>query len=260
VSPGLAGGTVIVNEATVHFPSVPEETPTNAVVNVVQPVVAYPQNVETTYAKPVSITLAGKDVSDAVLTYYIAEEPGYGQLSGSPPDLTYTPMENFTGPDRFSFMVDNGTMESRTAEVTIVVLPSADDQTAPLVLWTNPDDGEVITFPGTAVLTDTIGLVHPPSLLVKFSEPMDGTTMTVTNILVEGEGGGVIDVSTIYEEWSNWLTIVMREPWQEGEYTITLTTGLKDASGNPLAADYTWSFDVILTDSDNHLYLPLVAK
>jgi hypothetical protein len=169
-------------------------------------------------------------------------------------------MENFTGPDRFSFTVDNGTMESRPAEVTIMVLPSSDDETAPLVLWTNPGDEEVVTFPGTSTFTDTVGSVFPPSLLVKFSEPMDGTTMTVTNVLVEVEGGGVTDASAIYQEWSNWLTIVMREPWQEGEYTVTLSTGLKDASGNHLAAEYNWSFNVILADSDNHIYLPLVAK
>jgi hypothetical protein len=75
---------------------------------------------------------------------------------------------------------------------------------------------------------------------------------------VEAQGGSNIDVTPIYQEWSNWLNIVLREPWQGGEYTATLTTGLKDASGNALAADYNWSFSVAASDS--YIYIPLVAK
>jgi uncharacterized repeat protein (TIGR01451 family) len=261
VSPGLPGGTVISNESVVHFPSASEQTPTNAVVNVVVPVVAHPQHVETSYARPVSVTLTGKDVSAAPLTYYVNEDPSYGELSGFPPNLTYTPMDNFTGPDRFSFTVDNGTIESRPADVTIVVLPSADDATAPRVLWTSPGDGETIAQPAApSIITDTVEPVYPPGLLVRFSEPLDPTTVTAENIHMEEQGGGNINITPVDDEWSNWLNIVLHEPWQAGEYTVTLSTGLKDASGNSLTVDYAWGFTVAAAASDNNIYIPLVAK
>ena len=54
----LTSGTVIRNQATVFFPSVPEETPTNLVINQIQPLAAIPQEVETGYQQPVDITSA----------------------------------------------------------------------------------------------------------------------------------------------------------------------------------------------------------
>ena len=46
-----------------YFPSVPEETPTNPVVNVIQPLVAVPQTLQTNYGRQVTLTLHGVEVS-----------------------------------------------------------------------------------------------------------------------------------------------------------------------------------------------------
>ncbi len=35
-----------------------------------------------------------------------------------------------------------------------------------------------------------------------------------------------------------------REPWLAGVYTAAVTAGVRDASGNPLEAEYGWSFTV----------------
>ena len=51
--------TVMLAEATVYFPSVPEVTPTNPVVTLVQNVAADGQQVETDGGELVDITLSG---------------------------------------------------------------------------------------------------------------------------------------------------------------------------------------------------------
>jgi hypothetical protein len=142
-----------------------------------------------------------------------------------------------------------------------MVQPSADDKTAPQVLWTSPGDGDVIILPDvTSVVTDTVGPAYVPSLLVKFSEPLDTATVTAANIRIKNEKGVALDVTPNYSEWSNWLAIVMREPWQPGKYTVTLTSSLKDASGNPLSSRYRWSFVVEAAAGDGAVYLPVVIK
>jgi hypothetical protein len=115
----LPGGTIITNQATVYFPTVPEETPTGVVINVIQPVVAEPQRLTTQMNTPVSVRLRGREVSNAPLTYRLVQNPSYGTLSGTAPNLTYTPMEGRSGMDRFAFVVNNGVMDSRPAYVYI---------------------------------------------------------------------------------------------------------------------------------------------
>ncbi len=87
---------------------VPEETPINPVVNVVQSVSAMPQTVRTGAMQPVTVTLEGHDVGGAPLTYTIVDPPLNGELLGVAPTLVYSPAANFTGLDLFTFKVSNG--------------------------------------------------------------------------------------------------------------------------------------------------------
>jgi hypothetical protein len=168
-------------------------------------------------------------------------------------------MVNFTGPDSFRFTIHNGVTESRPALVQIMVLPSSGDTTPPEVLWTWPADGASIDGVMTAqVTTDTLGPIYAPALLAQFSESLHTATVTTDTVRVEDESGGAVDVTPAYVEWSRWLSLVPREPWRTGTYTATLTTGLQDASGNPLAANHQWSFN--MTASAQGIYLPLVVK
>src|SRR5690606_6925593 len=60
------------------------------------------------------------------LTYAIASGPANGALSGTAPNLTYTPNANFNGADSFSFTVNDGTVNSAAATVSITVNPIND--------------------------------------------------------------------------------------------------------------------------------------
>jgi hypothetical protein len=69
----------------------------------------------------VAITLTASDVDGDSLTYSVVTTPVSGSLSGSAPNLTYTPNNNFNGQDSFTFTVNDGTVDSNEATVSITV-------------------------------------------------------------------------------------------------------------------------------------------
>jgi len=86
--------------------------------------VATPQSLQTVESNPLPITLAGSDPNahpNLGLTFTIANPPAGGSLLGSPPNLSYTASEGFTGNDRFTFQVHDGKYTSEAATITIIV-------------------------------------------------------------------------------------------------------------------------------------------
>ena len=70
------------------------------------------QNVTTAEDTAQPITLTGTDVDGSPLTYTIVTPPAHGTLSGTAPNLTYTPAANYNGADSFTFKVNDGTVDS----------------------------------------------------------------------------------------------------------------------------------------------------
>ena len=79
----------------------------------------------TAFNTPVAITLRGFDPQGSNLTYSIVSPPAHGNLSGTPPNVTYTPALNYGGPDSFTFKVNDGQVDSAPATVSIDVVPPA---------------------------------------------------------------------------------------------------------------------------------------
>jgi hypothetical protein len=257
----LAGGTVIINQATVYFPSVPEETPTNPVVNVIQPVAAVPQQLQTDYVQPVGITLSGIEVSGLPLTFTVTEDPLNGILGGLAPTLVYTPAANFNGLDRFAFRAGNGISESRPAEVQIRVNP-AGDATPPQVRWTEPVSGALaVAVQAVPVYTDTVGPVYGPFINVSFSEAISSTTVSTQTVQVVDSAGRVLSRTVGYDGQGRQVVVMPREPLRGGTiYTVTVTTGVQDMAGNPLSLDFKWSFLTSGAPPQKYVYLPLVMR
>jgi uncharacterized repeat protein (TIGR01451 family) len=113
----LPAGTVVVNQAEVHFPSVPEITPTNAVVNTVQPLIGIDQHLQSVLGQPVSFQLSGFSATGGALAFQVFQPPSFGTLSGTPPNLTYTPPAKFGGEDHLYFIVSKGVESSQPAQV-----------------------------------------------------------------------------------------------------------------------------------------------
>src|SRR6266446_1737076 len=100
-------------------------TKTLSIIRVNDRPVANPQSVKIfkNTAKP--ITLTGFDPDADALTFSIVSAPlaSQGTLSGTPPNITFTPLANYIGPSSFTFKVNDGTIDSLPATVTISVVP-----------------------------------------------------------------------------------------------------------------------------------------
>ncbi|MEO7100167.1 MAG: Ig-like domain-containing protein [Luteolibacter sp.] len=84
------------------------------------------QSVTTAEDTPLEIMLSGSDPEDSSLSFSISSSPAHGQLTGSPPNLTYLPDADFNGSDQFTFLVNDGAANSTTATVSISVTPVAE--------------------------------------------------------------------------------------------------------------------------------------
>jgi len=116
------------------------------------PPTANPQSVSTNEDTATAITLTGSDPDSDPLTYAVVANPGHGTLSGTAPNLTYTPAANYNGPDSFTFKVNDGTVDSSPATVSITVNPVNDAPIAnPQSVSTNEDTARAITLSGSDV-------------------------------------------------------------------------------------------------------------
>ncbi len=83
---------------------------------------------------PIDITLSGSDLDGDPFTFDLKSSPVNGTLTGTVPNLTYTPNAGFRGTDSFMFVLNDGRLDSQEAKITINVekpntTPTADDKT-----------------------------------------------------------------------------------------------------------------------------------
>lgn len=72
--------------------------------------------------RAVEFTLSGADPDGDPITYSVLSDPVHGTLSGTEPELTYTPAPGYVGTDSFTFKTNDGELDSQTATVTIQVM------------------------------------------------------------------------------------------------------------------------------------------
>jgi hypothetical protein len=70
------------------------------------------------------VTLTGRDPEGAAIKFTVVTQPANGTLAGTAPNLTYTAKSGFTGSDSFTFKVNDGTLDSAVATVSISVSAS----------------------------------------------------------------------------------------------------------------------------------------
>lgn len=108
---------------------------------------------------PVGITLVATDANSDPLTYIIVNDPSNGDLSGTGPNVTYTPDPGYSGADSFTWKANDGTADSNNATVSITVNSLATLGTVVVTKVVINDNG------GTAAVGD-------------FSLLVDGTPVT----------------------------------------------------------------------------------
>lgn len=74
------------------------------------------------------VTLVGLDPDGAEVKFYITELPKHGTLTGMAPTVRYTPKKGYTGADTFTYITNDGQLNSKTAMVVLSI--SADGKVA----------------------------------------------------------------------------------------------------------------------------------
>ncbi len=109
--------------------------------------IAESQNLVTEPNVDLNITLHGIDPESEQISYQITSQPLSGTLSGTAPDLIYTPNSDYIGSDSFTFNVSDGVLTSYDATISINInaKPIALSQTLSTTMNTPFD----ITLQGT---------------------------------------------------------------------------------------------------------------
>ena len=138
--------------------------------------------------RQVQIILLASDAEGGPLTYSLVGQPSSGTLSGTAPNLTYTPHADFNGNDSFTFKASDGATDTEEAAVKITITPVNDIHTIKgqeLVL--DQDTTQEITFTAEDVDSDTFtySIVTIPTK-GKLSEITDSKVTYTPNVDYHG--------------------------------------------------------------------------
>jgi hypothetical protein len=149
------------------------------------------------------ITLIATDPDNDPLTYLITAIPTHGVVSGTAPNLTYTPNAGFNGADTFQFQANDGVLNSNIATVSIVVNTSA----PPYHLRLNAGGGSITDAQGNIWQADTT-----------YGDPLSYTYSTMNSIAT---GAGDARLYQTERYGSNTLTYSIPS-LPNGAYTVNL--------------------------------------
>ncbi len=107
------------------------------------PPVADDQTLSTEEDTFIDITLTGSDIDGDSLSFNVVTPPNHGSLSGTAPNLRYTPDQDFNGDDSFSFTASDGKSNSLEAEISITVMPVNDAPVALGQVFELSEDGSL---------------------------------------------------------------------------------------------------------------------
>jgi len=104
------------------------------------------------------------------------------------------------------------------------------DTSAPIVTATNPVDSDV-------------GIGTNQKIVLTFDKGIASTTLGASTFTLTGPGGTPVAGTVTYSTIGNSAAFAPLTPLADNTvYTGTITTGVTDLSGNPLASDFVWTF------------------
>ncbi len=119
-------------------------------------------SISTSEDTPVQVTLSGSDVDGDSITFAIAFQPANGSLGpitvvdASSATVAYTPSTDFNGIDTFTYVVNDGHVDSAAATVTVNVeavatpTPTPIPTAAPTPAPTSTPDPNIVHAPSTS--------------------------------------------------------------------------------------------------------------
>ncbi len=157
--------------------------------------------------------------------------------------FVYTPNNDFTGTDSFTYKANDGQADSNVATVTVNVQGTGGDTTRPTVFSVDPPQGKT-------------GVPRTNNITVTFSEEMDTSTFDADTVKLT-QGSTSIPVTMTTSTDSLGRTVLTLDPFgpttqklgKKKTYTVRIEGAndvdgfaVKDLASNELAADYVSSF------------------
>ena len=136
-------------------------------------------------ALPITLTATDPDAGQ-VLTWTVVRQPLHGTLSGTPPNLTYTPEAGYVGADSFDFRVRDCLQDSNLGTVNITVT-----QGPPPTLTCPADVTAEATGPDGAVVTYDPAVPSQVGTPVNYSVPSGSRFPRGTTTVTANTAGGV---------------------------------------------------------------------
>ena len=137
---------------------------------------------------PGSVATLGSDDDLDTLTFSVVTQPSHGTLTfASSGAYTYTPALNYNGDDFFTFMANDGTLESNVGTVSLVITPVND----PLKL-TLPSAALQVNRTTTPVRLDPAASVNDVDTVVNYGKTQVRTTIYTGNSATDIEKSRVV--------------------------------------------------------------------
>lgn len=186
-----------------------------------------------------AITLSGTDADNDNITYAVLSTPTNGSLSGTVPNLTYTPNANFNGTDSFTFKVNDGLTDSATATVEILVTsvcspPVLTVPGAQTINLTIPQD--CATQPTAQPLTFNVTATDPDSgdvIALTAQNLPPGASFTQTNTTSAAAAGTFTWTPTVFAEARTFTVTFLAadncSPAQSVSKTVNITLNIPSA-------------------------------
>jgi hypothetical protein len=233
-----------------------------------QPPVADAQSVDVVQNSFVDITLTGSDSEGSNLTYSVSDTTTHGVLTGATNQWTYTPVEDYTGPDSFTFTVNDGDTNSTPATVSISVNlqdpPVADAQNVnvekntfvDITLTGSDPEGSNLTYSVTDTLTHgvltgaTNKWIYTPD--TNYTGP-DSFTFTVNDGETNSEPATVsievfTPISLYYEDFST-------DPGYTNDNTTSIGSNTNGAGTYFTFGEYNGSHEIGVTTDTGVLHI-----
>jgi hypothetical protein len=232
-----------------------------------QPPSAFSSLISAEQDRSTNITLNATDPDGNPLTYTLLSFPLHGLLSGTPPNVTYTPEAGYVGFDVFSFRASDGQWNTEVADVSIDVKAAsnhapvadaqnvsvAEDNALTITLSATDEDGDTLAYSNTSTTHGTLTpgtghtLLYQPSL--NYFGP-DSFTFTVD----DGHGGVSTATVTIA------VTPVNDAPFPNAQNLFTdedtallIVLTASDVEGNALSFSFAQPTHGVVTSSGDHL-------
>jgi large repetitive protein len=181
----------------------------------------------TTEDTSVAIVLTGSDsdVPAQTVNYSVVTNPTQGTLSGTAPNLTYTPNTNYNGSDSFTFKANDGALDSAPATVTITVTSVNDNPVLAALSDASADELTPVTFTASASDVDGGTFTYSLSGTIPAGASINPSTGVFTWTPTEAQGPSV-----------NTFNVVVSDG-QGGTDSKSITLTVNEVNVAPISSD-----------------------